>query len=83
MRVALASGEDVPAAVEAVLRWCWTVTGGRRLAHVVSDWCSWAMGSVVVVEPRWLVNHDSSSASTVLGAQGLMWYLTIPRSPER
>ncbi|CAM9721570.1 unnamed protein product, partial [Ectocarpus sp. 8 AP-2014] len=27
--------EDVPAAVEAVLRWCWTITGGRRLAHVV------------------------------------------------
>ncbi|CAN0053295.1 unnamed protein product, partial [Ectocarpus fasciculatus] len=29
------AGEDVSAAVEAVLRWCWTVTGGRRLAHVV------------------------------------------------
>ncbi|CAM9839274.1 unnamed protein product [Ectocarpus sp. 4 AP-2014] len=29
------AGEDVPAAVEAVLRWCWTITGGRRLAHVV------------------------------------------------
>lgn len=28
-------GEDVPPAVEAVLRWCWTITGGRRLAHVV------------------------------------------------
>ncbi|CAN0145221.1 unnamed protein product, partial [Scytosiphon promiscuus] len=29
------TGEEVPAAVSAVLRWCWTVTGGRRLAHVV------------------------------------------------
>ena len=28
-------GENVPAAVEAVLRWSWTITGGRRLAHVV------------------------------------------------
>lgn len=31
------TGEEVPAAVSAVLRWCWTVTGGRRLAHVVSS----------------------------------------------
>ena len=29
------AGEDVPVGVETVLRWCWTVTGGRRLAHVV------------------------------------------------
>ncbi|CAM9353073.1 unnamed protein product, partial [Laminaria digitata] len=29
------AGENVPAAVEAVLRWSWTITGGRRLAHVV------------------------------------------------
>ncbi|CAN0089189.1 unnamed protein product, partial [Pylaiella littoralis] len=27
--------EGVPKGVEEVLRWCWTITGGRRLAHVV------------------------------------------------
>lgn len=36
------AGEDVPLAVEAVLRWCWTVAGGRRLAHVVRDYYSLA-----------------------------------------